>query len=365
MDGLNLVFRFAMSPPSADKDAKPNRNPTTKGDSQAHLRVSDSVFPWPEALAKVFAAWREKRALLQNNEAIRLINGAYSDSPGWTVDWYAGHAVVFAYREGLRPGMVEYAETLVRGIGASSLTFKDRAQKSKTGRETSEILYGHPPETLWVQERGIRYRVELAHPYNVGLFLDTRLVRIHLASRPRNKVLNLFSYTCSLGVAAAKAGAKTVNVDVSKRYLAWGKQNYSENRLEVTLESFRALPAERYLDWCAEKQMRFDAVILDPPSFARFSGETFTFSRDYPRLVAKAGALVNPAGELICLTNFAGIDPLGLKAIIQRSLPASAWRGAKWEGLIPDADFDPPQPWRKTSEGMLLGWSLLKPSIPT
>ena len=83
-------------------------------------------------------------------------------------------------------------------------------------------------------------------------------------------VLNLFSYTCAFGVAAALGKAASVtNIDPNRDYLAWGKANAALNKIE-----FRVLPdtAQEFLGKHLRRlergtAMHFDVVIVDPPAF--------------------------------------------------------------------------------------------------
>lgn len=304
------------------------------------------------------AAERRRSALELNSNAWRILNGVYSGTPGLALDVYAGHLVLFAYHPSLRALTPALAQPLCQALGARSLTLKDRTQKGEAGREGSQWLWGEAPEIVWAQEGALRFRIELAHPFNVGLFLDTRPVRRWLAEQGPKRVLNLFSYTCSLGLAAAAAGAATVNVDISKRYLTWGRENYQANGLSEGPESFRAMPSERFLDWAHSKGQRYDVVILDPPSFARHEGKTFALPRDYPRLAAKAAALLNPGGFLLAMTNYAAVSPETFKTWLIDALPPTVVSPSHWERIQPDPDFDVPSIWRRTEEGMLMGWRI-------
>src|SRR5690606_17121779 len=136
------------------------------------------------------------------------------------------------------------------------------------------------PESLVVREGDLAFRVEPRHPRNVGLFLDTRGLRASLAAGcAGERVLNLFCYTGSLGFAALAGGARdVVQVDVSARYLDWGRDNLALNGLPADRCAFKAMDSERYLDWALRKDRRFDRIILDPPVFSRFDGKVFRFA---------------------------------------------------------------------------------------
>lgn len=303
-------------------------------------------------------AWQSRAHLLATTDSLRIVNGLYSGWPGLVLDKYGEHLVLFAYAPQYRALSVAESSAIAAVVGAKSLTLKDRSQPGEAGREGSRLVFGEAPEVIEAVEHGLRYRIELAHPFNVGLFLDTRAVRGWLKTEAQGQVLNLFSYTCSLGVAAQAAGAETTNVDISKRYLAWGRENYQRNDLPDDPTAFRAMHAERYLDWALGKGQVFDMVLLDPPSFSRFEGKTFALARDYARLVAKCVSLLAPGGTLIAMANFSEASPARMREWIQPGLVDKAWRHAEWALIQPEADFDPPEAWRQTDEGMLVGWRI-------
>ncbi len=165
-----------------------------------------------------------------------------------------------------------------------------------------EPLWGLPVEELEVVEGGAHYLIRPAAGLSVGLFLDMREVRDWLRNMARGRtVLNLFAYTCSLGVSAILGGAERVlNLDVSKPYLEWGKANYGLNDLAVDPRDFVFGEAFDWLGRFARRDQRFDLIIIDPPSF---SSTPFSVVRDYPRLVEAAARIVAPAGILLAATN--------------------------------------------------------------
>jgi 23S rRNA (cytosine1962-C5)-methyltransferase len=182
-----------------------------------------------------------------------------------------------------------------------------RARLSDDTRRTLapvEPAWGRPREEVAVVERDVSYVVRPAAGLSVGLFLDMREVRGWLRSETRGQsVLNLFAYTCSLGVCAALGGAsRVVNVDVSRPYLEWGTRNYALNGLGVDARDFVYGDAFDWLNRFARRSQLFDVVIVDPPSF---SSTPFSVTRDYPRLVAACARVISPGGCLLAATNHA------------------------------------------------------------
>jgi 23S rRNA (cytosine1962-C5)-methyltransferase len=323
---------------------------------QAFMGSVDSI-SWVE---RIVNAWEQKRQIFVHTAAFRIVNGVYSGVPGLAVDWYDGHIVLFAYSPVYGGLTKSDILPLVAKLQPKSLTLKDRTDKAGDHREPSRLLWGDVPERIMVSENGIRFWVEMAHPHNVGLFLDTRDVRQWLRQNASGRILNLFSYTCSLGLAAGFGGAETVNVDISKRYLEWGRDNYQINELKPEATAFKSMPAERYLDWAHKKGLGYDGIILDPPSFARFDGNVFSLTKDYGRLVEKCARILNPNGFLLAMTNYSEASPQRLQDWISSGLVRAGWKGAEWFPVLPGGDFDPPPVWRQTEEGMLSGWRIVR-----
>src|ERR1700732_1480253 len=105
--------------------------------------------------------------------------------------------------------------------------------KKNEERETPRLLSGNAEENLQTiaTERHLKFGIDFGAGYSVGLFLDQRENRSYIPQAPPKRLLNCFAYTCSFSVAAASVGAKTVNVDLSKKSLGRGRGNFAVKRL--------------------------------------------------------------------------------------------------------------------------------------
>lgn len=288
------------------------------------------------------SAWGKRAALREHTDAYRLLNGAASGTPGLIVDAFAGNLVVYAYGKETASDPGALGERLAAVTGASGVFLLDRSEKRDEGRGAGRDLFGSVPETAEVREGGLRFRVHPRHPRNAGLFLDTRLLRRELAEYGSARdVLNLFSYSCSLGIAAAQGNTgSVVNVDVSARYLEWGKENLALNGFPEERMKFVRMDSGRYLDWAAKKGIAFDAVILDPPSFSRSDAGVFSFANDYWRLADKCAGLLRPGGRFYALTNFGGITADRFQSHLQDTFAGAGRAGAGFRRLPLPKDFD-------------------------
>jgi 23S rRNA (guanine2445-N2)-methyltransferase / 23S rRNA (guanine2069-N7)-methyltransferase len=155
-----------------------------------------------------------------------------------------------------------------------------------------------------VQEGGHTFWVDLHTYLDTGLFLDTRPVRQLLAGKARGKrFLNLFAYTASATVYAAKAGAKSsLSIDMSATYMDWAKNNFAANGIDARKHQ---LLVQDCLQWLEEANEEFDLIYLDPPTFSNSKRmqTTLDVQRDQVNLIGYALDLLSENGELVFVTN--------------------------------------------------------------
>jgi 23S rRNA (guanine2445-N2)-methyltransferase / 23S rRNA (guanine2069-N7)-methyltransferase len=176
-------------------------------------------------------------------------------------------------------------------------------------------------ELLEVREGECRFLVNLTDYLDTGLFLDHRETRRLLAAlAPGRRFLNLYAYTGTATVCAARAGAVTsTSVDLSPTYLDWAARNLALNGLAGA--AHRLVRAD-CLAWLEEQASRgthgprFDLAFVDPPTFSaskRMRG-TLDVQRDHLRLIRLTLGLLAPGGVLLFSTHLRGfrLDREGL-----------------------------------------------------
>jgi 23S rRNA (cytosine1962-C5)-methyltransferase len=304
----------------------------------------------PVAFAEAFAAscrYRHTLITTRGLSAYRLFDGAGDGGPGIYVDRYGPAAILAVYDD---------ARWDERAIGAAARAILDQLRSSgvaavyvkRFARDRSRLGGAAPaestsampragveqPETLTVEEYGTRFEVRPYDGFSAGLFLEHRDHRRALAALGAKRVLNLFAYTCAFSVPLAAAGASVTNVDVSARYLEWGRRNHSLNQLAGAGVKFTRMDAMAYLHYAARhREQRFDLVILDPPTFgagnSRRKIKTWRAETDYPKLLAAAARVVTPGGLIFASTNTRGLaDERTFRAMIEGAVGP-----VKWEGL--------------------------------
>jgi 23S rRNA (cytosine1962-C5)-methyltransferase len=258
--------------------------------------------------------------------AFCVVHGASDGWPGWFVE-KLGDYLLSQSESVLSAKQQEELTWLAKKFSSLGAYHKilSRALRGKSVAEFSpQLVLGEAaPERFEILENGARYEMSFNEGYSVGLFLDQRdnrrrFLTGHIAAdfsipeirNSKFEILNCFAYTCGFSVCAAKAGARTTSLDLSKKYLEWGKRNFALNGLDPAAHDFIYGDTFDWVRRLAKKGRAFDAVVLDPPTFSQSKEHgTFRAEKDYGRLVTAALPLLKPGGILFASTNAADWPP--------------------------------------------------------
>ncbi|WP_133131206.1 bifunctional 23S rRNA (guanine(2069)-N(7))-methyltransferase RlmK/23S rRNA (guanine(2445)-N(2))-methyltransferase RlmL [Legionella yabuuchiae] len=228
----------------------------------------------------------------------------------FAIDYYDGHVVVQEYappasvpahKAERRSLDVMQIVPNVLNVSPDRMVVKQRRmQKGKSQYEK----VSKTQQTMVVQEGQAKFKVNLRDYLDTGLFLDHRPLRMTFATLPKDvRFLNCFCYTATASVHAALAGAITTNVDLSKTYLEWAKENFKLNDLDIARHQFIQYDCLEWLNRCRD---HFDVIFLDPPSFSNSKrmNTTLDIQRDHVSLIVAAMQLLHEDGVLYFSTNF-------------------------------------------------------------
>jgi 23S rRNA (cytosine1962-C5)-methyltransferase len=272
---------------------------------------------------------RDALAQRQDLNAYRLVNAEADGLPGMTLDRFDQTLVLSLYVD-LEPDLESQLFRLIGDAFAPQSIYLKRRPREARHASNTEREYLAPEHQVWAEptpevriiEDGRRFLIRPGGDLSVGLFLDMRPTRTWLETKTKNKkVLNAFSYTCGLGLASSLGNSsRTVNLDLSRRALDWGEENYRLNHLEPERQDFISGDV---FDWLGRMQRwsdRFDLVILDPPSFAKSRLKRFSVSAHYNELVALAAPVIAPGGTLLACCNHAGLSRSSFLRLIESGL---------------------------------------------
>jgi 23S rRNA (cytosine1962-C5)-methyltransferase len=196
-----------------------------------------------------------------------------------------------------------------------------------------------PLETEAV-EAGVRYGLDFGVGYSAGLFIDQRANRRRLRELKPRRFLNTFAYTCSFSVVAALAGAETVSVDLSRRSLSRGEENFSRNGVDPK-EGHRFIADDVLvvMPRLVRRGDKFDVIVLDPPTFSRNqSGAAFKVERDFDRLVSLALEVAAPGAKILLSVNYSGMRVVDLERAARAALKLRG-RSARFVPSVALPDF--------------------------
>ncbi|MHB8622564.1 MAG: class I SAM-dependent rRNA methyltransferase [Sulfuricaulis sp.] len=230
---------------------------------------------------------------------------AFSDSdglPGLVVDRYGDTLVAQITTSGMERVKSEIVAALTKVIRPNAILFRnDTSSRELEGLANYvETPLGEIPESITLEENGVRFSVSLLTGQKTGWFYDQRMNRTRFRQYVKGRrVLDVFSYLGAWGVQAAVAGAESVLcVDSSPKAVEGIRHNADLNSVtaKVTAEREDAFDLLRRLRAARE---RFDVVVLDPPAFIKRKKDTKEGAMAYQRLNQMAMQVLAKDGVLI------------------------------------------------------------------
>lgn len=312
------------------------------------------------------AALTARRALLEQlhveqTTAYRLFHGSVEGVAGLTVDRYGDALLAQSFHRPLDAAELSTLEAFYAGeFPGLPLFYNDRSQdNSRIANALPPDLVASAHELREFKEMGVNYRFQARHAgQDPWLFLDLRAGRRRVMQEAAGKsLLNLFAYTCGVGIAAAKAGARhVVNVDFSESSLAIGKDNARLNDLPIRLRfvksdvfaALRQLSGQGQANMVRGKRMppfpkleahQFDVVFLDPPRYAKSPFGVVDLINDYAALYKPALLCTAEGGTLICCNNVAQVSREAWLDQLERSTRKIGREIREVEWISPEADF--------------------------
>ncbi|MBP3555491.1 MAG: class I SAM-dependent methyltransferase [Clostridia bacterium] len=144
---------------------------------------------------------------------------------------------------------------------------------------------------------------------------------IKKANRPV-RVLNLFAYTGGATMAAAAAGAEVFHVDAAKNMVAQAKENAALSGLSDAPIRYFVDDCTRFLQYAQKKGIKYDAIIMDPPSYGRGpSGEVWKLEDSIADFVELAASVLSDDPLFFLLNSYtSGLSPSTMGYILKLKL---------------------------------------------
>lgn len=133
------------------------------------------------------------------------------------------------------------------------------------------------PQSWQISYGELKFNIKPMNFKHTGIFpeqaanWDYIMRKIRGAGRPVN-VLNLFAYTGAATVAALAAGASVCHVDAAKGMVAWAKENAAASGVADRPVRWIVDDCAKFVEREIRRGRRYDAIIMDPPSYGRGPG---------------------------------------------------------------------------------------------
>ncbi len=183
------------------------------------------------------------------------------------------------------------------------------------------------PEKWFIQYKNLTFKVSPTNFKHTGLFpeqavnWDFMIDKIKNAKRPI-KVLNLFAYTGAATLACASANAEeVVHVDASKGMVEWAKENVKLSHLENKKIRFIVDDCVKFVKREARRGRKYDAIIMDPPSYGRGpNGEVWKFEDNIYYLIKECMTILSDTPLFFTINSYTtGFSSIALENILKKA----------------------------------------------
>lgn len=312
-----------------------------------------------DAVTAAIARRAELRARLHadDTDCYRLCHGVAEGEPGLTIDRYGTLLLAQTFRAPLTHDEADQLGDVVRAASGLDLPF--------CCNHRGEPVPGFPPHEPPLpalaehvgREHGAAFAIRARHRgQDPWLFLDLRPARRTIRELALGRaVLNLFAYTCGVGVVAALGGARTVlNVDFATSALAIGTQNAALNRIGSerfqvlqsdcipVLRQLAGLPVQRrgkHRPFPRIERRPFDLVCLDPPRWAKGPFGAIDVEHDYQSLFKPCLLTLAPGGIVVATNHLPQVSREQFAELLRRCAAKAGRPLVDLQLLGPGEDF--------------------------
>lgn len=321
------------------------------------------------ALQRAIGARNELLRQLQaeGTDCYRLLHGIAEGAPGITLDRYGSLLLLQTFREPLPANKVLELQSLTNAALGLELPIVCNHRGTRRGATMPDEHAPHQPPAHEptaaglaehaCHEGGVRLPIRARHRgQDPWLFLDLRAGRRRVQKIAAGRsVLNLFAYTCGVGVMAATAGAaKVLNVDFAQSALDVGRS--AADALQLPPERFQTLhsdclpilrqlagmPVQRrgkHLPYVRVPREAFDLIVLDPPRYAKSRFGDIDVVRDYQSLWKPCLQILPPGGQALVTNHVPQVAASDWHEMLRRCAAKAGRPVRELEPIPVDADF--------------------------
>jgi 23S rRNA (cytosine1962-C5)-methyltransferase len=291
-----------------DQRGKPFGTALYSSSSQIAIRMisSEPVSDFPALLRHRISdaiAYREK--LVRDTSAYRVIFSEADLLPGLIVDRFNNILSLQILTQAMDANLVR--ETVISHLvdhlqPASVIERVDpRVRELETlPPRASGLLHGEKTATTFAMN-GVQFHFDALEGQKTGAFLDQRENYAAAAQYAAGQALDVFCYQGGFALHLARVCDQVTGVDSSRPALEVADQNAALNQSlfrNKDIEWIEANAFDLLKDYSASDR-RYDAIVLDPPAFAKSKRDLDSALRGYKELNLRALKMLRPGGVLV------------------------------------------------------------------
>jgi 23S rRNA (cytosine1962-C5)-methyltransferase len=263
-------------------------------------------------------AYRER--VVRDTDAYRMVFSEGDFLPGLIVDRYNDLLSLQVLTQAMDAEAVrqvivsELTERLKPAAIAERVDPRVRELEQLAAR-TSGLLQGEKTSTQFSMN-GVRFHYDAFEGQKTGAFLDQRENYAAAAQYARGEALDVFCYHGGFALHLAKHCFKVTGVDSSRPALEVADRNAALNGREI--EWIEANAFDLLRDYASAGQ-QYDAIVLDPPAFAKSKSNLETALRGYKELNLRALKMLRPGGILVTCSCSYHVSPADFLEVVAQA----------------------------------------------
>jgi 23S rRNA (cytosine1962-C5)-methyltransferase len=289
--------------------------------SQIALRMLSRSAAPIDIEARIAAAQRFRETIVTDSTAYRLVHAEADFLPALIVDRYGDSFAVQTLDQGMDHSTPEIVAALKTQFSPAAIIARnDAAVRSleELPRET-KVLAGELNGPVAIRMNGFQMEADLMGGQKTGVYLDQRENYLAVARYTTGRALDCFTSTGGFALHLSRTCEQVEAIDSSAAALATADRNANANGISNV--TFREADVFDVLSNYASARRNFDAIVLDPPAFAKSRKQIDGAMRGYKDINLRALRLLGPGGILVtCSCSHHVSEAMLLEIVAEASL---------------------------------------------
>ena len=268
-----------------------------------------------------------RRNFPDDTNAYRLVYSEGDLLPSLIVDRYDDVLVLQTLSQGTEALKSLFTEILIEEFRPRAVIERNdaRVRELEGLPLISATVFGAAPDAFEIRQHALRFVVSPGAGQKTGSFLDQRENRIAARAAAqttnRTRALDCFTFNGAFALHLASVCEEVIGIDISADAVAAAQQNARINEMSnVEFREANVFDALREFETRGE---RFDAIVLDPPAFAKNRASLKSAVRGYKEINLRALKLLHPGGVLItCTCSYHVAEDLFLEIVGEAAIDA-------------------------------------------